>query len=107
MYIEQTKITNIISRVNHMAVDLSIDMIIEDLQAIEPKLSAYENKYKLLSPYFYNIYQSGKFEEHPDFVDWAGLYRIKLKRLQCYEKMISQVLDDLPLQQPVKAEEII
>ncbi|UCE05011.1 MAG: hypothetical protein JSW07_15500 [bacterium] len=90
-----------------MAVDLTIDMIIEDLQAIEPKLSSYENKYKLLSPYFYKIYQSGKFEEHPDFVDWAGLYQIRLKRLKRYEKMISQVLENLPLHNPVNMEEII
>ena len=90
-----------------MAVDLSIDMIIEDLQAIEPKLSAYENKYKLLSPYFYKIYQSAKFEEHSDFVDWAGLYRIKLKRIKRYEQMISQVFDNLPLHKPINMEEII
>ena len=91
----------------NMAVDLAIDMIIEDLQMIEPKLSAFENKYKLLSPYFYKIYQSGKFEEHPDFVDWAGLYQIKLKRIERYEQIFSQVLDNLPLHQPIKAEEIL
>jgi hypothetical protein len=90
-----------------MAVDLTIDMIIEDLQAIEPKLTEYEIRYKLLSPYFYKIYQSGKFEEHPDFVDWAGLYQIKIKRIEHYEQMFSQVLDNLPLHQPIKAAEIL
>lgn len=90
-----------------MAVDLTIDMIIADLQTIEPKLLAYENKYKLLSSYFYKIYQSGKFEEHPDFVDWAGLYQIKLNRIEHYEKMIFQALDNLPLHRPIKAAEIL
>jgi len=90
-----------------MAVDLTIDMIIEDLQAIEPKLTEYENKYKLLSPYFYKIFQSGNLEEHSDFVEWAGLYRIKLKRIKRYEQMISHVLDNLPLHEPINMEEII
>lgn len=90
-----------------MAIELTVDAIIEDLRAVEPKLAVFEKKYKLLSPYFYRLYQSGKLDEHPDFVDWAGLYRIKLKRIQLYEKMIPQVLDDLPLHQPVKVEEVV
>jgi hypothetical protein len=76
-----------------MAIDLTIDAIIEDLQAVEPRLAEFEKKYRLLSPYFYRLYQSGKLDEHPDFVDWAGLYRIKQKQVKLYEKMIPQVLD--------------
>jgi len=90
-----------------MAIDLTIDAIIEDLRAVEPRLAEYEKKYRLLSPYFYRLYQSGKLDEHPDFVDWAGLYRTKLKRIQLYEKMIPQVLDDLSLHQPVNVEELV
>jgi len=55
-----------------MTVEPTIDGIIEDLQALDPMISKYEKKYKLLSPYFYKLYQAGKLEEHPDFVDWAG-----------------------------------
>lgn len=90
-----------------MAIKLTIDGILKDLRAIEPEISKYEEKYKLLSPYFYKLYQLGKLDEHPDFVDWAGLYRIKLKRIKLYEKKISQVIVNLPLHESVKVEEIV
>jgi len=86
-----------------MAVNLTIDMILEDLQAIESKLTEYEHKYKLLSLHFYKIYQAGKLEEHSDFVDGAALNCIKLKRIKLYKFMIPPVIvDSLPLNNPVR-----
>lgn len=38
------------------------DGIIEDLQAIAPQLLQFEKKYKLLSSYFYKLYETGKLE---------------------------------------------
>jgi len=43
-----------------MAEILTLDGIIEDLQAIEPLLLQFEKKYKMLSPYFYKLYQAGR-----------------------------------------------
>jgi len=63
-----------------MEKNLTLNEIIEDLQAIEPKILEYEKKYKLLSPYFYKLYLAGKLEEHWDFQHWAGLHEIKLDR---------------------------
>ncbi|MBL7095719.1 hypothetical protein ISS22_17355 [candidate division KSB1 bacterium] len=73
-----------------MSVELSIDGILEDLRSVEPKIAKYEKKYRLLSPYFYKLYQSGKLNEHHDFVDWAGLYRIRIKRIKLYEQKLSE-----------------
>jgi len=63
-----------------MAEPLTLDAILEDLQAIEPLILDYEKKYKVLTPYFYNLYHAGKLEENWDFIDWAGLYDIKVHR---------------------------
>jgi hypothetical protein len=85
-----------------MAKQITIDDILKDLQAIEPIILQYEQKYRLLSPYFYKMYQAGKLEERWDFIDWAALYEIKLRRLQQYEKHLGEVLKNLPLEKSVE-----
>ena len=80
-----------------MANVISLNDIIEDLQSIEPKILEYEKKYKLLSPYFYKLYEAGKLEENWDFQNWAGLYEIKLDRLDEYKQRVTEALPGLPL----------
>lgn len=84
-----------------MPKDISLNDIFRDLQSIEPIILQYEQKYQLLSPYFYQLYQTGKLEERWDFIDWAALYEIKLRRLQQYKNKISEVLDKLPFENPL------
>ncbi|MDZ7260627.1 MAG: hypothetical protein ONB05_00705 [candidate division KSB1 bacterium] len=67
-----------------MAPKLTVEEIIEDLQAIEPIILDYEKKYQLLSPYFFTLYQAGMLEEHKDFLRWAALYQTKLDRENQY-----------------------
>jgi len=67
-----------------MAEPLTLDGIIEDLQAIEPQLLQFEKKYKLLSAYFYKLYQTGKLECEEEFQEWAALYEIKLHRIRIF-----------------------
>jgi hypothetical protein len=85
-----------------MAKEITLDDIFQDLQAIEPIILQYEQKYRLLSPYFYKLYQAGKLEERWDFMDWAALYEIKLDREKEFKKRFSEVLQNLPLEQPVE-----
>ncbi|MCI0553749.1 MAG: hypothetical protein L0287_22605 [Anaerolineae bacterium] len=80
-----------------MAIAISLTEIIEDLQAIEPKVLEYEKKYQLLSAYFFKLYKAGKLEEHWDFQNWAGLHEIKLDRLAEYKQKLTEVLPRLPL----------
>jgi hypothetical protein len=82
-----------------MAEHLTLDAILEDLQAIEPLLLNFEKKYKVLSPYFYKLYRAGKLEEHWDFIDWSGLYDIKLHREKAYRTLLSESLRTLPLKE--------
>jgi hypothetical protein len=90
-----------------MSNEISLNEIIEDLQAIEPKILEYEKKYKLLSPYFHKLYKAGKLEEHWDFQNWAGLYEIKLDRLSEYKQRLSEVLPDLPLVDAVEEDFLV
>lgn len=85
-----------------MSKDITIDDILEDLQAIEPIILQYEQKYRLLSLYFYKLYKAGNLEERWDFIDWAALYEIKLRRQQQYRDRIQEVIETLPLETPVE-----
>jgi len=90
-----------------MEKDLTLNEIMEDLQAIEPKILEYEKNYKLLSPYFYKLYQAGKLEEHWDFQYWAGLYEIKLDRESLYKKKIAEVIGELPLADKIEKDLLV
>lgn len=88
-----------------MAEPLTLDGIIEDLQAIAPQLLQFEKKYKLLSPYFYQLYQTGKLECAEDFQEWAALYEIKLHREQFFRTHLAEALSNMPLNEPVEVGE--
>jgi len=57
------------------------------------------------TPHFYKFYKEGKLEERWDFVDWAGLYEIKLDREQAYEQTASEALQQLPLKEETRLQE--
>jgi hypothetical protein len=80
-----------------MEKQITLDDIIDDLSAVEPLLSNYEKKYKVRTPHFYKLYKQGKLEERWDFIDWAGLYEIKLDREEAYEQLANEALRQLPL----------
>jgi len=88
-----------------MAEPLTLDGIIEDLQAIEPQLLQFEKKYKLLNTYFYKLYQSGKLECEEDFQEWAALYEIKLRRELLFRNYLEEAVSNLPLSEPVEVGE--
>jgi hypothetical protein len=82
-----------------MEKQVTIDDIIEDLIAVEPLLLNYEKKYKVRTPHFYKLYKQGKLEERWDFIDWAGLYEIKLDREEAYEQLAGDATQQLPLKE--------
>jgi uncharacterized HAD superfamily protein len=84
-----------------MAEPLTIDGIIEDLQAIEPQLLQFEKKYKLLSAYFYKLSQTGKLECEEDFQEWAALYEAKQYRENLFQNHLGEALSNVPLNKPV------
>ncbi len=77
--------------------EITIDDVLEDLIAVEPLLLNYEKKYKVRTPHFYKLYKDGKLEERWDFIDWAGLYEIKLDREESYAQLAHETIQLLPL----------
>ena len=72
---------------------MSLEEIIKDLHALENEIQKLEQKYSILSEYFYKLYQSGKLEHNKDFTKWAGLHEIKLRRERDFRKLLPQALE--------------
>lgn len=66
--------------------------IIEDIHALMHDVEVYERKYGILSDTFYEIYLSGEEPEDDawvlDWADWAGAYKILLRRREQYQRTI-------------------
>lgn len=72
---------------------MTLQDIIDDIHALREDLETYERKYGVLSETFYQMYISGEEPEDDswllDWSDWAGAYRIYLRRLEEYQRAIA------------------
>jgi hypothetical protein len=77
--------------------DLTLKEIIEDIHALFQDIEIYERKYGVLSETFYESYINGEEPEQDswilDWSDWAGAYKILLRRKDQYRKTIKALLD--------------
>lgn len=71
---------------------MKLQDILDDIHALEEELLAFERKYGVLSETFYESYMNGEEPEDDawvlDWSDWAGAYKIWLRRQQQYRDMI-------------------
>ncbi len=69
--------------------------IIEDIHALTHDIEVYERKYGILSDTFYEVYMSGEEPEDDawvlDWADWAGAYKILLRRRLQYQRTIESM----------------
>ena len=68
---------------------ITLSAILEDLQAADQVLRRFEQRYWLSSRQFYDLYTHGALDdgEHSeDFAEWAGFYKLKMKREQALEQ---------------------
>ena len=71
---------------------MTLQEIIADIHALYEDLGVYERKYGVLSETFYEAYLNGEEPEDDawvlDWADWAGAYKIFLRRLDQYRQAI-------------------
>jgi hypothetical protein len=79
---------------------MTLQDIIEDIHALNEDLEVYERKYGVLSETFYEIYQSGQEPDDEawvlDWSDWAGAYKILLRRQEQYHRTIETLRKQTP-----------
>lgn len=77
---------------------LTLSDILDDLQAAEKGLHKFERRYWTSSPHFYELYSQGLLDDGShaeDFSEWAGHYKLKLKREAALEQLSRQRLEQL------------
>jgi hypothetical protein len=79
-------------------VTMTLSDILDDLHAAEEGLHKFERRYWLSSTHFYDLYSQGQLddgENQEDFAEWAGHYKLKLKREAALEQISNQRVETL------------
>ncbi len=77
---------------------ISLSDILDDLRAADQALRKFEQRYWLSSAVFYELYSQGLLDDGAhgeDFAEWAGHYKLKLKREAALEKLSRQRIEQL------------
>ncbi|NOZ73021.1 MAG: hypothetical protein GXP38_14100 [Chloroflexi bacterium] len=79
---------------------MTLQDIIIDIHALNEDIEAYERKYGVLSETFYESYINGEEPEDDswvlDWADWAGAYKILLRRREQYRRTIQSLREQTP-----------
>jgi len=77
---------------------MTLQEMIADVHALKEDLETYERKYGVLSETFYESYLKGEEPEDEawvlDWADWAGAYKILLRRQEQYRHVIEALRQD-------------
>lgn len=66
-----------------MAVQTTLDSLLNDLRFAEQSLRQFEGRYQLSSEIFYELFCQGLLDDGQhleEFAEWAGHYKLKMKR---------------------------
>jgi hypothetical protein len=77
---------------------ITLSDILDDLRTADQALRKFEQRYWLSSADFYELYSQGKLDDgqhREDFSEWAGYYKIKLKREAALAQLSQQRLEHL------------
>lgn len=81
-----------------MAVQTSIDNLLNDLRFAEQSLRRFEGRYQLDSEMFYELFCQGLLDDGQhleEFAEWAGHYKLKLKRESALKEFSQKRLTQL------------
>jgi hypothetical protein len=79
-----------------MAVQATIDNLLNDLRFAEQSLRRFEGRYQLSSEVFYELFCQGMLDDGQhleEFAEWAGHYKLKLKRESALKEFFAGATD--------------
>jgi hypothetical protein len=77
---------------------ITLSDILDDLRVADQALRKFEQRYWISSADFYKLYSQGQLDDgqhRADFSEWAGYYKLKLKREAALEELSRQRLERL------------
>lgn len=82
---------------------ITIGDILHDLRVAEDVLRKFERRYWITSEQFFELYNNGMQDngEHPeDFSEWAGFYKLKMRRQAAFQKLSKERLEKMRISTP-------
>ena len=82
---------------------ITLGEILDDLRAADQVLRKFEQRYWISSADFYGLYSQGLLDDgqhRRDLAEWAGTYKLKLKREAALEQLSQRRLEGLRGQTP-------
>ena len=89
---------------------ITLSEILDDLRAADQALRKFEQRYWISSADFYELYSQGLLDDgqhREDFSEWAGYYKLKLKREAALAQLSRQRLERLRSQAPGEVIELL
>lgn len=77
---------------------ITLSEILDDLRVAEDGLHKFEHRYWMSSAHFYELYSQGLLDDGTrgeDFAEWAGHYKLKLKREAALEQLSLRRVEQL------------
>lgn len=77
---------------------ITLSDILDDLRVVDQALRRFEQRYWLSSDVFYELYSQGLLDDGAhleDFAEWAGHYKLKLKREMALKRFSQQRVQEL------------
>lgn len=81
-----------------MGVQTTLDNLLNDLRFAEQSLRQFEGRYQLSSEIFYELFCQGLLDDGQhleEFAEWAGHYKLKMKRESALKKFSQERLIQL------------
>lgn len=83
--------------------EITIGEVLDDLRVAEEVLRKFERRYWITSEQFYELYTQGLLDhgEHTeDFSEWAGFYKLKMRRGVAFRKLSRERLEQMKASTP-------
>lgn len=83
--------------------EITIGEILDDLRVAEEVLRKFERRYWITSEQFYELYNQGLLDigEHSeDFSEWAGFYKLKMRREAAFRKLSQKRIEQMKVSTP-------
>lgn len=77
---------------------ITISEILDDLRVASEVLRKFERRYWITSEQFYELYSKGLLdngENSEDFSEWAGFYKLKVRREQAFKELSTRRVEKL------------
>lgn len=82
---------------------ITMSEILDDLRVAGEVLSKFERRYWITSEQFYELYNQGLLdtgENVEDFSEWAGFFKLKIRREAAFNQLSQKRIDNLKTQKP-------